>query len=275
MQFEVTNRNIIRSATGSVPVRGGERAANPRPAIRPRGPADTDARPARRNRPGPSASGGSGCGAAPRLGSRPGPFPPRSQAAVSCVRPRLHPSARQPYAAGNSHLPAFRVLPAARAARSGRAAPRLGSRPGPFPPRSQAAVSCVRPRLHPSARQPYAAGNSHLPAFRVLPAARAARSGRAALAAPLPPACAAPAASGGSRPQTKAASCARPFRAMPRNAPLLRTADPPPPQPRLSEPVPGTAFAAGPPGAPSGGNSVKHFRNSVRAAGGSGLIFVP
>ena len=217
MQFEVTNRNIIRSATGSVPVRGGERAANPRPAIRPRGPADTDARPARRNRPGPSASGGSGCGAAPRLGSRPGPFPPRSQGAVSCVRPRLHPSARQPYAAGNSHLPAFRVLPAA----------------------------------------------------------RAARSGRAALAAPLPPACAAPAASGGSRPQTKAASCARPFRAMPRNAPLLRTADPPPPQPRLSEPVPGTAFAAGPPGAPSGGNSVKHFRNSVRAAGGSGLIFVP
>lgn len=116
MQFEVTNRNIIRSATGSVPVRGGERAANPRPAIRPRGPADTDARPARRNRPDPSASGGSGCGAAPRLGSRPGPFPPRSQAAVSCVRPRLHPSARQPYAAGNSHLPA------ARAARSGRAA---------------------------------------------------------------------------------------------------------------------------------------------------------
>lgn len=26
---------------------------------------------------------------------------------------------------------------------------------------------------------------------------------------------------------------------------------------------------------PSGGNSVKYFRNSVRAAGGSGLIFVP
>ena len=84
---------------------------------------------------------------------------------------------------------------------------------------------------------------------------------------PLPPACAAPAASGGSRPQTKAASCARPFRAMPRNAPLLRTADPPPPQPRLPEPVPGTAFAAGPPGAPVRGKFRKifpEFRKSGR-----------
>lgn len=193
MQFEVTNRNIIRSATGSVPVRGGERAANPRPAIRPRGPADTDARPARRNRPGPSASGGSGCGAAPRLGSRPGPFrrvrKPRFRASArACTRPH-----------GNRMQPEIRTCRPSASCRQ------------PAPPGRGVRRS-----------QPPPAGVCGTGGFRRLPSADESSLMRTAL--PCDAAQCSAFANGGSAPSA---------------APAVGTRS-------------GTAFAAGPPGAPSG-----------------------